>query len=122
MTVDNAAIKSFNDNARWILDQHRCLNLYLLNPEGHPVHAWIAPRQHYCDRGHWEFKVDAPALYLDAADSFPRYFMDLETAIIEAEAWLRWRLFRQTATPYFSELINDHDGRAAFVKGEAHVG
>lgn len=102
-----------NDGARWTLDGYGCLNLLLRDAQGGRVHCWIAPRQSYCDRGHWEFKCDAPGLCLDGADSFPRFFMDLETAIREAEAWLRWRLYRKTATPVFAHLLTDHHGRAA---------
>jgi len=104
-----------NESARWTLDHFGCLNLLLRDQYGGRVHCWIAARQHYCDRGHWEFKVDAPNLYIDPADSFPRFFMDLETAIREAEAWIRWRLYRQTATPVFHHLIADQQGRAAEV-------
>lgn len=103
---------------RWRLDEYNCLNLHMLDADGHPVHAWIAPRQHYCDRGHWEFKMDAPSLHLDGADSFPRYYMDLETAILEAEAWLRWRLYRKTAAPQFRALLSAYDGRASLVLAE----
>jgi len=116
MTVDVAAIKSFNGHARWVLDAHRCLNLWLIDLDGRPVHAWIAPRNHYCDRGHWEFKVDAPGFYLDHSDSFPRYFMDLETAIREAEGFLRWRIYKHTDTPSFAQMLASHDGRLSTVQ------
>lgn len=60
------------------------------------VHAWIEPRQHYCDRGRWQFNVDGlvdsngfPAI--DGQDMFPRYFFDLERCKLEAEAFLRER-------------------------------
>lgn len=100
---------------RWQLDSYNTLNLWVLNHEGAHIHVWIAPRQHYCDRGHWAVHIDAPSLYIDAQDSFPRYFMQLETAIIETEAWLRWRLHRRTATPAFAHLAEAHDARQAFV-------
>jgi hypothetical protein len=86
------------DDTRWLL-YDGCWNLKFTLPDGHKfagheVHAFIQPRPDYCDRGHWVFNVDGP-LEHDGADSFPRYFMDLERAKAEAEAYLLWRLFRQ---------------------------
>lgn len=71
--------------------------------DGRAVHAWITPRPHYCDRGHWQFNVDGP-FDLDACDAFPRYFMSLDTALAEAEAFLRWRLFKRADVPHFARL------------------
>jgi hypothetical protein len=101
---------------RWQVDEHSCLNLWTWDKDGELLHIWIAPRQHYCDRGHWSVHADAPSLWLDGSDGFPRYFMDLETAIRETETWLRWRLYRHTATPVFADLIHAHDGRLAAVE------
>lgn len=80
--------------------------------DGKPVHVWIAPRPLYCDRGHWQFGVMKSPFAMDGADSFPRYFMSLDAAIAEAEAWLRWRMFKRTATPHFPPLLATQDGRA----------
>lgn len=85
----------------WVRDKYDHWNLKfgaeMDFPDGRrfgPVHAWIGPRPAYCDRGHWQFNVDGiPSL--DHADSFPRYYMDLDVAKREAEAWLRWRIFKQ---------------------------
>jgi hypothetical protein len=52
--------------------------------------AWLQPRPHYCDRGHWQVNVDLP--YIDGADGFPRYYMDRTRAIAETEAFVAWRL------------------------------
>lgn len=94
----------------WQYDaQHRTLDLHF-TVDGHPVHAWITPRPLYCDRGHWQFNVNGP-FDLDGADSFPRYFMHLDDAIREAEAWMRWRIAKQTQTPNFPTLLPVFDGR-----------
>lgn len=73
--------------------------------DGKVIHAFITARPIYCDRGHWMFNVDGP-LNLDGADSFPRYYMSLERALEEAEAFLRWRLLKRTATPNFPPLLS----------------
>lgn len=57
--------------------------------------AWIMARPGYCDRGHWQLNVDAPSMELDLQDGFPRYFMDLEAAVREAEAFIAWRKERK---------------------------
>lgn len=54
--------------------------------------AFITKRPHYCDRGHWSMQCELPDL--DGADSFPRYYMNFETARAETEAFLKWRLWR----------------------------
>ena len=53
----------------------------------------LEPRPFYCDRGHWMFRCDLPDV--DGHDGFPRYYMDLERAKDEIEAWLGWRLWRK---------------------------
>lgn len=73
--------------ARWELDEYATLNLRFQGPHGE-VHAFIDQRPAYCDRGHWRFGVMHGVPSLDSADSFPRYYMSLETAIAEAERWL----------------------------------
>lgn len=86
----------------WQRDEHGCLNLRFIADIVEPstgalkpyeIHAWIIQRPYYCDRGHWLFNVSIPGV--DWADGFPRYYMDLDIAKREAEAWLRWRLFKQ---------------------------
>jgi len=54
--------------------------------------AWIEPRPSYCDRGHWKMNCELPDL--DAADRFPRYYMNLNRAKEETEDFLRWRLWK----------------------------
>jgi hypothetical protein len=51
----------------------------------------IERRPSYCDRGHFIANVFGVA-DIDGADSFPRYFMDLERAKLEMAEWLEWRL------------------------------
>jgi hypothetical protein len=65
---------------------HRTFNMML---DGRMV-GWITARPPYCDRGHWQFNSELPGL--DRQDGFPRYFMDLDRAKIEAEEWTRWRM------------------------------
>lgn len=53
----------------------------------------IEMRQKYCDRGNYLAKVftDGIKLFVDYQDGWPRYYFDLERAILEVEAWLRKR-------------------------------
>jgi len=60
---------------------------YYINNE---LMAWIVPRPKYCDRGRFSMDTNLPDI--DAADSFPRYYMDLERAKRETEEFVRWRL------------------------------
>lgn len=100
------------ETPRWTFDpMHKTLDLKF-SVGSQPVHVWIAPRPQYCNRGHWQFGVMDGPFGLDAADSFPRYFMSLDAAIAEAEAWLRWRLFKRTDTPHFAPMLGWKDGRA----------
>lgn len=73
------------------------------------VVAWIEPRPSYCDRGHWYVKCDLPGI--DAADSFPRYFMSLVAAKLETEAFLRWRLWKQRTYRYEPEAGSERGYR-----------
>lgn len=57
--------------------------------------GWLEPRPAYCDRGHWKLEIQLPDI--DHQDGFPRYFMLERNAIEEAEAFLRWRLWKQRA-------------------------
>lgn len=111
-----------NDDVRWVLDKHQCLNLRLIDASGLQMHLWITPRPRYCDRGHWQLNISAPGLMLDWADAFPRFYMSLESAIEEAESWLRWRLYQQTDTPMFRDMLANHDGRKAVVTAPADWG
>ena len=65
--------------------------------EGLDVLVWIAKRPNYCDRGNFWAQADLKAggnerrLNLDAADGWPRYYMDLTRAKAEIEDWMRKR-------------------------------
>lgn len=49
----------------------------------------LAPRPSYCDRGNWIATIEAtPAVNLDVADGWPRYYLDFDRAKAEIEAWL----------------------------------
>lgn len=52
---------------------------------------WIDARAGHCDRGRYAANYSGP-FFIDAADGFPRYYMDLETAKREMKAWLEWRI------------------------------
>lgn len=78
--------------ANWELDEHDVLNLKVHGKTGNEVHAFIQKRQHYCDRGHFQFNVMGIGS-LDGADTFPRYYMDINRAKAEAKSWLVWRLY-----------------------------
>lgn len=56
--------------------------------------VWIQARPAYCDRGHYQANVEGVG-GIDYADSFPRYFMDLDRAKAEMQEWLAWRLRAQ---------------------------
>jgi len=92
----------------WIVDEYGTLMLHFVGPHG-PVEAWIGPRPQYCDRGHWQFGVMYGVPSLDGADSFPRYYMSLKTAIKEANAWLNWRLYKVTEEELPTQLQQDPD-------------
>jgi hypothetical protein len=77
----------------WTLDEFNTLNLRFPGPFGE-VHAFIDLRNNYCDRGHFRFGISHGVPSLDAADSFPRYYMSLAAALEEAEKWLLWRLYK----------------------------
>ena len=53
--------------------------------------VWIEPRPRYCNRGRYHANYEG-SFFIDAADSFPRYYMDLETAKREMRAWLLHRI------------------------------
>jgi hypothetical protein len=66
------------------------------------VHAWLALRPVYCDRGHIQLCIDGP-LYLDHADSFPRYFFSFEEADAHTRTFLKWRLWKERSFPHVLE-------------------
>ena len=65
--------------------------------EGLDCLVWISKRPNYCDRGNFWAQVDvksggnAARLNLDAADAWPRYYMNLDRAKLEIEEWMKKR-------------------------------
>ena len=53
--------------------------------------VWIEPRPSYCDRGRYHANYTG-SFHIDAADGFPRYYMDLEVAKREMKSWLLHRM------------------------------
>lgn len=63
----------------------------LRDRDGHLL-ASIESRPMYCDRGHWKGLIHA-ICDLDSQDGWPNYYMSLDRAQAEIEAFLLWRLF-----------------------------
>src|ERR1700739_4357836 len=95
------------NTAPWILDEFNTLNLYIdfpttLLPPTPPtlvgkrvrIHCFLTRRPYYCDRGHICLSIVAPLLYLNSADSFPRYFWTFHEADTHTRTFLRWRLHK----------------------------
>lgn len=59
------------------------------------AHIELAPRASYCDRGLW-LATQTGVGNIDAADAFPRYFMDLTRAKLEMQEWLEHRMREYT--------------------------
>ena len=78
----------------WRLDDHNCYVAVLPAWQMYPgrcvqgCRIWIEQRPHYCDRGRYVAKTDAP---IDAQEGWPRYYFNLERAMAEIEAWVRIR-------------------------------
>lgn len=83
------------EEAEWVRDEVGCLNLIVTDDTGRRVHAWLRKRPLYCDRGHIQLHIEAPGLYIDSADSFPRYFFSFEEADQHTRAFLKWRLWKE---------------------------
>jgi hypothetical protein len=87
------------DEAEWERDDEvQCLNLYVADPSGRPVHAWLTIRPYYCDRGHIQLQIDGP-LGLDGADSFPRFFFNFPEADHHTRTFLKWRIWQERTYP-----------------------
>jgi len=56
--------------------------------------AWLNWRPWCRDRGEWVVRV--ALIYLNEADDFPRYYMHEAVARSETEAFLRWRLWKES--------------------------
>lgn len=65
--------------------------------------AWINPRPHYCDRGHYQAQLEfSPGNPFDEADGMPCYYMNLPVAKLEVKAKLLWRVCKvRIQYPYF---------------------
>jgi len=86
--------KVFEQALYWEPDEERCWNMRIETKKV-SAHAWIQRRVFYCDRGHWQFNVTSQDPFeFDAQDGFPRYYMKFDTAINEAELFLRWRFLK----------------------------
>jgi hypothetical protein len=91
-------------NAEWERNSGYEEDIFELKHSGAMV--FINKRPQYCDRGHWCANVSGIPT-LDHADSFPRYFMDFDTAKKEMHEWLIWRLYAKSK--YQNSLtVNDN--------------
>ncbi len=79
--------------AAWEEDKYGCLNLYVTDSQGNPVHCWLTMRPAYCDRGHIQLNIIGN-LYLDEADSFPRFFFSFKEADTHTRLFLKWRIWQ----------------------------
>jgi hypothetical protein len=86
---------TFPLGTQWELDEHNSWNLKFKNPtnNGDDVWVFIETRNSYCDRGHFSYGC-MHGIPSDGADSFPRYFMNLDRCMAEAEEWTAWRLWK----------------------------
>lgn len=87
------------DEAKWSKDEYGTLNLHVTTAKDQSVHAWLALRPVYCDRGHIELNIDGP-LDLDSADSFPRFFFSFVEADVHTRLFLKWRLWEHRVYPH----------------------
>ena len=86
----------------WEFEEHNIWNLRFggtVNDALFYVHAFIQKRPHYCDRGHYQLNIDIKdsshaGPFFDHQDGFPRYYMDFETALLECERFLIWRILK----------------------------
>jgi hypothetical protein len=87
------------ETAQWKRDEYGTLNLHVQNELGQDVHAWLALRPVYCDRGHIQLCIDGP-LNIDFADSFPRFFFSFREADEHTRMFLKWRLWKERIFPH----------------------
>jgi hypothetical protein len=90
------------ETASWEKDEYNLLNLHVQDEQGRDIHAWLALRPDYCDRGHIQLCIDGP-LNIDFADSFPRYFFSFREADVHTRLFLKWRLWKERAHPHVLE-------------------
>lgn len=87
------------DEAVWVEDKYKCLNLLIKHPESGIIHAYLSLRPKYCDRGHIQLNIEG-IRDLDEADSFPRFFFSTEEAQKHTKTFLRWRLWKYRDYPH----------------------
>ena len=75
-------------NRYWKVDESFALPLLEYYSEDKMV-AWIESAGS-SDRGHFKAMVEVPNLV--GADSWPNYYMKIETAVDEVERFIEWRL------------------------------
>ncbi len=69
--------------------------------------AWVNPRPHYCDRGHYQAQIEfSPGNPIDSADGMPCYYMNLAVAKQECHAKLLWRVckIRVDYSSFFQDM------------------
>ncbi len=91
------------DNAKWSKDKCGILNLYVTHKDDAKIHCWLSLRPTYCDRGHIQLNIDG-ALWLDSADSFPRFFFSFEEADKHTREFLKWRLWKHRTHAHELEI------------------
>lgn len=94
------------DDAKWEKDAFGCLNLHVTHEKGTDIHCYLSLRPVYCDRGHIQFFMDGAGLFLDAADSFPRFFFSFKEADTHVREFLKWRLWKYRTHPHTLDVVN----------------
>lgn len=93
----------------WQADDHGTLMLHLSSSEEGP-YVYLQGRRPYCDRGHWEWGSLGIVANHRQAPSY--YFMRLDTAQAEVEAWLGRLVGQVHQGPTLADLPNE--GRTLF--------
>ncbi len=97
---EEKGLKQIN-KAKWVRDDRfGFLDLHVTHEKGTDVHCNLSLRPFDCDRGHIRLLIDANYLYLDYADSFPRYFFSFEEADKHTREFLKWRLWKHRSHPH----------------------
>ena len=92
------------DNAKWSKDKFGCLNLHVTHGDNTDIHCHLSLRPAYCYRGHIQLFIDGACLWLDSADSFPRFFFSFEEADKHTREFLKWRLWKHRTHPHELEI------------------
>lgn len=99
----------------WTLTPHSSFESHPELSRQDAWHFWISPRQHYCDRGHWEWGYTAlldPVLqqYMPSY-----YFMSVHTALAEVEEFMH-RASTGHPAPTATRDLPSFDAKAWMVK------